>query len=135
MSTRRADCPYSHAGKVDGKWWKGEYDEFGLIYLSSGVMQVKARCLECNARSGAIPQDVYTRWGVEPSDLPVWTPPRTDITCVVTGCETPGHEYHHFAPSAVFGEDAWLWPCLPLCQPHHVEWHQRMNGYRWGRPQ
>ena len=134
MSLNRGEqCRYSHARKHEGLYWvQGENDEYGVIYLSSGIMQVKARCRWCKGRSGAIPDFVYVRWGIQPADLPVWTPAPVEITCVVTGCETPGHEYHHFAPGAIFGDDSARWPCLPLCRPHHVEWHQRMGGYRWG---
>lgn len=128
----RDECPFVHARKYDGYWHHGENDEYGIVYLSNGIMQVKARCLNCRGRSGAIPEPVYTEWGVPVSDLPIWTPPPTEITCVVKGCETPGHEYHHFAPCAVFSDEASLWPYMPLCRPHHVEWHQRMDGYRWG---
>lgn len=130
----RNECKHAHARKHEGLYWvPGDADEYGRIYLSNGLMQVKARCRMCGGRSGAIPADVYTSWGVQPDDLPTWTPAHTEITCVVIGCETPGHEYHHFAPSAVFHDDCDRWPCMPLCRPHHVEWHQRMDGYRWGR--
>lgn len=52
--------------------------------------------------------------------------------CVVRECTTVGYEYHHFAPSNVFGFDnSTRWPYLRLCKPHHTAWHQTMSGFRW----
>lgn len=136
MSLNRGEqCPYVHCSKRNGWWQLGDNHEFIVIYLTNGLLQVKARCRWCKIRSGAIPENVYREWGIEPESLPVLTPAPTEITCVVDDCRTPGYEMHHFAPGAVFLHESDRWPYLPLCRPHHVEWHQRMNGYHWGRPE
>lgn len=51
--------------------------------------------------------------------------------CTVRDCTQTGTEMHHFAPRNTFGDDADLWPVLPLCRHHHRHWHTRMDGYRW----
>jgi len=46
--------------------------------------------------------------------------------CAVCGHE--GAERHHWAPSAVFGDEANRWPTSFLCQQHHAQWHRLMKG-------
>ena len=38
-------------------------------------------------------------------------------------------ETHHWAPRAVFGDDADKWPTDDLCVPCHQEWHSRMHDH------
>jgi DNA-directed RNA polymerase subunit M/transcription elongation factor TFIIS len=35
-------------------------------------------------------------------------------------------EEHHWAPRAIFGEEAYEWPTSMLCLKCHVHWHQMM---------
>jgi len=47
--------------------------------------------------------------------------------CSVDGCEDRITQWHHFAPRFIFDYEAHLWPCLPLCMKHHLEWHRRVT--------
>jgi hypothetical protein len=37
-------------------------------------------------------------------------------------------ELHHWAPKALFGDEAEVWPQDFLCRSCHIRWHQTMNG-------
>ncbi len=47
--------------------------------------------------------------------------------CIVRGCEADDVELNHFAPQAIFGPDADLWPTGYLCVRHHREWGERVT--------
>jgi hypothetical protein len=72
-------------------------------------------------------------WGLTKVEWIEVRPPNVYEPCSVRGCPQPGQEWHHFAPRNTFGEEAELWPVMPLCVGHHREWHTRMDGYRWHR--
>lgn len=38
-------------------------------------------------------------------------------------CGTLGVEYHHWAPTHLFGDEADKWPCSYLCRACHKKWH------------
>ena len=42
-------------------------------------------------------------------------------------CGQRGAEEHHWAPKAIFGDDADKWPTDYLCVKCHNEWHEKMN--------
>ena len=39
-------------------------------------------------------------------------------------CGAKGAERHHWAPWALFGDEAERWPQSMLCVPCHLRWHQ-----------
>lgn len=96
----------------------------------------KLRCRRCGTTGGPVGRTLLESWGYTPDDIE-WhqtNEAREYEPCSVGKCQTTPTEYHHFAPRNTFGDQADEWPYLPLCRPHHVEWHQRMDGYRWHRP-
>lgn len=38
-------------------------------------------------------------------------------------CGGNGVEYHHWAPTHLFGDEADKWPCSYLCRACHKKWH------------
>jgi hypothetical protein len=52
--------------------------------------------------------------------------------CERCGRSANGVEMHHWAPFQVF-EDFHSWPTSWLCPNCHLEWHRKMNGYRFER--
>lgn len=127
-------CPQRHTSKVDGAWLRGDADIFELVITANGVRQFKTKCQRCGQPGGPIPHVVAAQWvqwfGIDQTRI---NDRREYEPCVVSGCTADGNERHHFAPRNTFGDDADLWPVLPLCQPHHRQWHQTMDGYRWHR--
>lgn len=135
---RRAACPRRHCEHRDGQWQRGEDDTYGFILQVNGRPTIKAECRECGARSGSLPLALWRQWAAEGAQLE-WVQ-RNDLSeyaqdyyepCIVQGCGDTPTEWHHFSPRNIFGDEAEGWPCLPLCRPHHREWHSRMDGYRW----
>lgn len=136
-------CEELHARKEHGRWVLRGAQPITVLAIN-GVRQVKAQCPVCGELSGAISyrdlprrpdeypvvQDNLGRYGQRP--------------CVVEGCsDAERSELHHFAPRSVFDNGGWgprgpekpeadRWPMAWLCRSHHVEWHRRMVGYRWG---
>ena len=102
-----------------------ETDLLGLRIAGNGSYQVVPWCDECEHWSSmAIPHNGYRI-----SDLPVIADNRGTLgRCSRRGCEREAVEDHHFAPRAVFGQDADEWPRALLCVEHHIEWHRRMRG-------
>lgn len=49
--------------------------------------------------------------------------------CLVRGCEAGDVELNHFAPQAIFGDNADDWPMGYLCVAHHIEWGQRVTPH------
>lgn len=96
--------------------------------ISNGDSQVFDWCIDCdkNARGAAI----YLKHGDigDPEQYPIKenyyaSAPR----CV--RCGSRGAEYHHWAPKAVFGNAADLWPGDYLCQRCHDNWHDSVKRY------
>lgn len=133
-------CSKQHSIKVyttpgRGEWIRGEDEEFGIVVTGNGRPQFKARCRACGTTSSALPYGLIISWGLKITDF-VWTKinkPTEYEPCSVRGCQAKPTEHHHFAPYNTFGREADDWPVMPLCQSHHTEWHQRMNGYQWNR--
>lgn len=48
--------------------------------------------------------------------------------CQYDGCNMTAIEWNHYAPRALFGEDADRWPIGPLCRMHHQTWHAGLEG-------
>ena len=57
--------------------------------------------------------------------------PDIDERCAVCDAEGPT-ECHHFAPRALFGDEANRWPTAHICRPCHERWHSLV--WRGGRP-
>lgn len=128
-------CPRAHTGKIGGLWIRGADTELGLLIQSNGAIKFRARCRKCGQESSDLPNHVAADW--RRKDNIEWLrkmQPNEYPSCSYYGCEREGREDHHFAPVNTFGDEANSWPILPLCQPHHTEWHTRMDGYRWRRP-
>ena len=133
--SRRQQCPSAHSTPRGGHWTRGANEALGVIICSNGTRQHKMRCRTCGTTGSPIPARQLSAWGLTPADIE-WTranAPQQYEPCVYSGCTVTPTEYHHFAPRNTFGSDADSWPCLPVCRAHHVEWHQRMDGYRWHR--
>lgn len=127
----RTRCYRRHVRRETGEWKQGDNDSYGIVIQHNGVVQLKARCRDCGKAVGPLPHAIGVQWKVW--DRLEWCkrnerawdyPP-----CSYYGCPEDGVDDHHFAPRNTFGLDADNWPCLPLCKKHHVEWHQRMDGY------
>ena len=113
-------------------WTRGENEALGILIQGNGVLKYRTRCRECQKESTDLPNDVFNKWLA--GDQVVWMrkrEPNDYPGCSVLRCPEQGTEWHHFAPRNTFTDDADSWPVLPLCRPHHVEWHTRMDGYRW----
>lgn len=128
----RPVCPFSHTVKRDGTWRRGDAPEAPiLITQANGVQQTKLQCVHCGQATGALPAALTARWNLgTPTEM---RDNRGQDTCSVATCDSREIEWHHFAPRAVFTTEADDWPVMPLCRPHHTEWHRRMDGYRWTR--
>lgn len=129
-------CSSQHTTKTEGRWVRGHDETPGLVICANGAQQVKMQCNLCGHRSGPLPYRLIHAWGIKRTDVgweqvndPAEYPP-----CVVEGCGAVPTELHHFAPRNTFADHADLWPVSPLCRLHHIEWHRRMDGYRWQRP-
>lgn len=128
-------CLQRHTAKANGLWSRGDDETPGLVICGNGAQQVKMQCNACGHRSSPLPYKLIRAWGIQREDIG-WTKQNETIEyppCVYDGCETVPTEIHHFAPRNTFGDEADLWPVAPLCREHHVEWHRRMDGYRWQR--
>lgn len=128
-------CPERHARKDPGtrRWDTGSSSTLGYIVQGNGTISYRFTCGTCGTRSSAVPVKVAT-WLINngtPVSCTQVNEPLDYPGCTVAGCTDDGVDQHHFAPRNTFGSDAESWPVMPLCRRHHVEWHQRMDGYRW----
>src|SRR5579885_519981 len=62
------------------------------------------------------------RAGLESLDIEATTPLPACAVCGVRGAER-----HHWAPSALFGNESERWPTSFLCQRCHSRWHQKVT--------
>lgn len=132
---RRQACPQPHSRTEGAGWIRGANEAVEQIICADGREQFKMRCRTCKTASGPISPATLNAWGLNRRHIELVrrTEPTEYAPCSYRGCTTTPTEYHHFAPRNTFGDDADAWPCLPLCREHHVDWHQRMDGYRWHR--
>lgn len=101
----------------------------GVRIAGNGAYQVVAYCPDCLTTSSPIAHPVVERAGYVVSALPVIADYRGSLgRCSRRGCDREAVEDHHFAPRAVFQEEADEWPRALLCQEHHAEWHRRMGA-------
>lgn len=95
----------------------------------NGSYQIVDVCPECRTQTGPISHFAVERLGLSPNDLPLIADYRGGLgRCARRGCEMEAVEDHHFAPRAVFGDEADEWPRALLCREHHAEWHARMRA-------
>ena len=98
----------------------------------NGAQVIVARCCKCdripNRKQPFLPKAEYPNWEKYPlyQDNTQYSDP-----CVVIGCGRRDTEYHHWAPRALFGEDAELYPGAYLCQFHHDHWHEITKTGKW----
>jgi hypothetical protein len=63
--------------------------------------------------------------GVNENDLPWSNTIAPHNRCARCGARDV--ELHHWAPRAMFGEEADRWPQDYLCHDHHAEWHRTVT--------
>ncbi len=105
--------------------------ELLALVARNGAMHVYTGCRECHANleNGRF----HPAENIDVTVLPVGTDLRLDNPpCQV--CGSFGTEVHHWAPAAVFGQEAALWPTAQLCRDCHSEWHRRMEAYFVAQP-
>lgn len=112
------------------RWVDRTTDQLGLTIAGNGAYQVRPWCDECGRwASGSVPASILSAKGLYTTDLQVVADYRGSLgRCSRRGCDREAVEDHHFAPRAIFGEDADDWPRALLCVDHHLEWHRRMAG-------
>lgn len=135
-------CPTEHTLKSyvaspRGEWNRGQENLFVLLVQGDGQCKYRLQCQSCGKRTSDLPTSIAASWGLfekrYPFDIVDARQQNIYPACSVSGCADEGREFHHFAPRNTFGREAEAWPVLPLCRPHHLDWHQRMDGYRWHR--
>lgn len=105
--------------------------ELLALVARNGAMHVYTGCRECHANleNGRL----HPAENIDITLLPVGLDQRLDNPpCQV--CGSFGTEVHHWAPSAVFGREAALWPTGQLCRDCHAEWHRRMEEHYSAKP-
>ncbi len=132
---RRQRCPSAHSVTDGRTWTRGTNEGVEQIICADGREMFKMRCRDCDTAGGPVSPALLNGWGLNRGDIEFrrTKEPHVYEPCCVDGCGATPTEYHHFAPRNTFGADADDWPVLPLCRTHHVQWHRRMDGYRWHR--
>ena len=101
-----------------------------MVIAGNGTYQVRARCYECRRWSSSqVAHDYVRGLGLDPAhDLDTIVDRRGYVAiCSVRGCGSDDVELNHFAPRAIFREEADDWPTAYLCRKHHQEWGQRVT--------
>ena len=125
-------CPFpeSHTRCASDGWAVGTAQEDTVVVIqANGVRAIKRACRWCRNVSSAVPLAFALEHFDPLGPVVVVARPGEDV-CVHEECQSTEVEWHHFAPRNTF-DDADNWPVLPLCRDHHIEWHRRMDGYRW----
>jgi hypothetical protein len=98
----------------------------------NGAQVVVARCSNCdrvpNMKQPFLPKAEHPNWQAYPlyQDNTEFSEP-----CVIRGCGRKDTELHHFAPRALFGNEADDYPTGWLCQYHHDRWHELTHTGKW----
>ena len=115
--------------KVQCQWCKLETEAVLHVQLFiNGARNFVWRCLSCNRPAPVKGSPLYIPKGTielhlsqnEIAALPVLMPVFYD-RCAV--CGSRDVEDHHWAPRAIFGEEAEKWPHDKLCGNCHDRWH------------
>jgi hypothetical protein len=95
-------------------WIVGHYVDAG------GAPKYPFVCYSCRHRTPHFAKRrLVERSGVAVEELhPLLLP----TVCEV--CHAEGAEWHHWAPTSIFGDEAEKWPKSALCRACHVRWHQ-----------
>lgn len=121
---------HAHAGRIDGDWFIPSLGSLGVRVAHNGSAQVVWRCPDCSFLSSPIPHHVISARGVQIASLPVVEDYRGMFgRCCVKGCDSTDVELNHFAPRAIFRDQADDWPTGYLCRRHHAEWGERVTPY------
>lgn len=85
-------------------------------------------CGACDYRSSSVPHHVAQMAGINIRELDIVEDYAGQYgRCIVRGCTTDLVELNHFAPRAIFGDEAEDWPTGYLCPEHHREWGERVT--------
>jgi hypothetical protein len=121
---------HEHVQRDNGGWLfpPSARGVWAVRRVANGTLQVIWLCADCEYRSSSIPHYVVMELGVKIRELPIVE----DYAglygrCVVRGCESDEVELNHFAPQAIFGQEADDWPTGYLCIKHHREWGERVT--------
>lgn len=136
LDRKATDLPAPHT--ATGCRYCGHRNGYlGHIVKHNGSLGLRWVCGRCEKLS---PTDLPHKY-VDP--IPVWELPkmydRSDQPSLMPGCavcDRQAEEWHHWAPTAIFPDwdyHDWRLSTVPLCGPHHREWHDRMRalGLRW----
>ena len=127
----RSDPLHLHVQRVDGRWSvPTAVGSWTCRRASNGAIQIIWSCGICDYRSSAIPHYVAQAARVDIRTLPI-TEDYAGLfgRCIVRGCTSDEVELNHFAPQAIFGEQADDWPTGYLCIKHHQEWGERVTPH------
>ena len=92
--------------------------------MQSGAIAIGAYCQDCDRRATNepwLPKSQFTAEQI--ASMPVHDNYTGGAVCQYKDCNATGIEWNHYAPRALFGEDAENWPIGPLCRAHHRTWH------------
>jgi hypothetical protein len=122
---------HAHVERIDGAWlWPPTSGDLGVRVAHNGAIQVVWRCRICDYMSSAIPHSLLDGYGIDIRSLPtILSYAGRYGRCIVRGCESDEVELNHFAPQAIFGEEADAWPTGYLCVTHHREWGERVTPH------
>lgn len=88
------------------------------VIKANGSIQAFDLCCSCGILFAGIKLA-----SVDVESIRLYRDDRTTVPpCVV--CGVRGTENHHWAPRALFGEEADLWPTAWLCPGCHSRWHK-----------
>ncbi len=115
------ECPKCKQSKC---WFIGFYTDAG------GAPKYPFVCFNCGHRTQHfVKRKIVQNSGIEPKILDPKIPP---YFCEV--CNSEGAQNHHWAPWALFGNEANSWPQSYLCQTCHQKWHNivtpNINGIK-----
>ena len=129
-------CPEIHSQiktgeDYDGSWITGSNEHLVIEKLNGRILMYRAVCNVCGTRSSSMPKAVFVwrKWHCEVRTVERDNGVADETPCVVGGCPGRDIQWHHIAPRSVFGAAAEAWPIIPVCQPHHSEWHDAMADY------
>ena len=102
---------------------------FQKIVKRDGFYSIRAWCNDCQGRATSKPWLSRALFTIEEEkDMPIADDYTVDsAVCSVDGCGSHAVQWHHFAPRALFGKEAGLWPQGWLCDQHHKEWHKKVT--------
>ena len=109
----------------------GQGSELLALVARNGAMHVSSGCRGCHANLEG--GRFHLAENINVTVLPVGTSLRLDNPpCQV--CGAFGTEMHHWAPAAIIGSEAAVWPTAILCRDCHQEWHRRIEDHYAARP-